>query len=56
MSKVTYIKTTDKHETDNSQPVIDVRAELIGNDIDILAEQEQNEVSDDYDENNIFGF
>lgn len=55
MSKITYIKPT-KHDTDNTTGSVEVHGEIIGNDIDILAEQEQNEVSDSVDEENIFGF
>lgn len=56
MSKIIYIKPKDKHNSDNSSGTIEVYGELIGNDIDALAEQEQNAVTDTSDEENIFGF
>ena len=52
MSKVTYIRTIDKHEesdVDKYNNTTEVHGELLGSDIDILAD---NEVFDDNDNDN----
>ena len=52
MSKITYIRTIDKHEesdVDKYNNTTEVHGELLGSDIDILAD---NEVFDDNDNDN----
>lgn len=56
MSKVVYIQPTDKHDTDNTGGSVEVHGELLGNDIDVLADNEQNETSNDEPSDNIFGY
>lgn len=56
MSKVVYIKPADKHDTDNTSGSVEVHGELLGNDIDVLADNEQNETSDNESSDNIFGY
>lgn len=56
MSKIIYIKPKEDDSSNSSNSTIELNAEVIGNDIDILAEIEQNTHVDDYDENNIFGY
>lgn len=49
MSKVTYIRTKDKHEDTSIEQGIDVHAELLNNDIDELAKAEEQGIDDNYD-------
>lgn len=49
MSKVTYIKTKDKHEDASIEQGVDVHAELLNNDIDELAKAEEQAIDDNYD-------
>lgn len=49
MSKVTYIKTKDKHEDTSIEQGADVHAELLNNDIDELAKAEGQDIDDNYD-------
>nr|UVM96001.1 MAG: hypothetical protein [Bacteriophage sp.] len=49
MSKVTYIKTKDKHEDTSIEQGVDVHAELLNNDIDELAKAEEQDIDDNYD-------
>lgn len=49
MSKVTYIRTKDKHEDISIEQGIDVHAELLNNDIDELAKAEEQDIDDNYD-------
>ena len=52
MSKITYIRTIDKHgesDVDKHNNTTEIHGELLGSDIDILAD---NEVFDDNDNDN----
>ena len=49
MSKITYIKTKDKHEDTSIEQSVDVHAELLNNDIDELAKAEEQDIDDNYD-------
>lgn len=56
MSKITYIKPKEHDKSNATTGSVEVHAELIGNDIDALAEIEQNTHEDDYDEYNEYGY
>lgn len=56
MSKITYIKPKELDNSNTNDGVIEVHAELIGNDIDVLSEIEQNTHEDDYDEYNEYDY
>jgi hypothetical protein len=62
MSKITYIRTIDKHgesDVDKHNNTTEVHGELLGSDIDILADNEVFDNSDndnDNDDEDKFGF
>lgn len=60
MSKITYIRTIDKHEesdVDKYNNATEVHGELLGSDIDILADNEVFDDNDnDCDDEDKFGF
>lgn len=60
MSKITYIRTIDKHEesdVDKYNNATEVHGELLGSDIDILADNEVFDNSNnDFDGDDKFGF
>ena len=60
MSKITYIRTIDKHEesdVDKYNNATEIHGELLGSDIDILADNEVfNDSDNDNDGEDKFGF
>lgn len=62
MSKITYIRTIDKHgesDVDKHNNTTEVHGELLGSDIDILADNEvfdDNDNDNDNDDEDKFGF
>lgn len=56
MSRVVYIKPQNEHDTNTTEQGVEVHAELLGNDIDALADAEQHQVTDNDTSDNIFGY